>query len=346
MIGREQRVLARHYLGAGLSRTAVSRKLGVSRRTLGRWLASGALTAEAQVEPVRYRRREGGGPTVLDGYREWIEGRLAAFPLLSAVRLHREVRAAGYTGGYDQVRRYAGSVRPRPEPEPVVRFETLPGRQAQLDFAEKFRLPWGTRHALLVVLGYSRQMWIRFYPEKTKEVVIAGLEAAFRYFEGVPREVLFDQMKGVVVADRRVSGGELLRNADFLRFANHWGFRVRACRPYRPQTKGKVERPVHYLRKGFFYGRSFAGDADLNAQVLRWLEEVAQERIHGTTKEKPVVRFRRERPALGPLAARGYRRVSALPVGGAPEGGGRGVERPEVERRPLSEYGRLGEVSR
>ena len=346
MIGREQRVLARHYLEAGMSRTAVGRKLGVSRRTLGRWVASGALTAEAQREPVRYPERREGGPTVLDGYREWIESRLGAYPELSAVRLFREIREAGYRGAYDQVRRYAGEVRPRPEPEPVVRFETPPGRQAQLDFAENFPLPWGKRHALLVVLGYSRHLWVQFYPEKSKEVVIEGLEAAFRYFEGVPREVLFDQMKSVVVADRRESGGKLLRNEDFLRFANHWGFRVRACRPYRPETKGKVERPVDYLRRGFFYARSFASDADLNAQVLRWMEEVAQERIHGTTKEKPVVRFLRERPALGPLPARGYHRVSSPAVVGAPAGDPGRVERPEVERRPLSEYGRLGRVDR
>ena len=342
VIGREKRVLARHYLNLGLSRREVSRRLEVSRRTLGRWLASGDLVAERQEEPVRYRDRRS-GRTVLDGYREWIEGRLSAYPALSAVRLYRDLREAGYRGGYDQVRRYAREVRPGPVREPVVRFETRPGLQAQVDFAE-FPLPWGKRHALLVVLGYSRQMWFQFYPEQTQEVVMRGLSAAFRFFGAVPAEVLFDQMKAVIVSDGRVGGGKLLRNPEFLRFAGHWGFRIRACRPYRAQTKGKVERAVGYIRRGFFYAGEFASDEDLNARALRWLEEVAQERIHGTTKEKPVERFRRERPHLGPLPGGEYRSVSAPGAGGgAPRGAEERPRRVAVERRPLSEYGRLAE---
>ena len=112
-----------------------------------------------------------------------------------------------------------------------------------MDFAE-FRLPWGKRHALLVVLGYSRLMWLQYYERQTMAVVMEGLELAFRYFRGVPSELLFDQMKAVIVEDNRNSGGQLVENPEFVRFAAHWGFRIRACRPYRAQTKGKVERPV------------------------------------------------------------------------------------------------------
>jgi transposase len=229
------------------------------------------------------------------------------------VRLFEEVRAAGYPGGITQVREYVARVRPRPEPEPVVRFETAPGHQAQVDFAE-FRLPWGKRFALVVVLGYSRLLWLKFYPRQTLATVITGLEEAFRYFGGVPTELLFDQLKAVIVDDQRADGGKLLEHPEFLRFAAHWGFRIRACRPYRAKTKGKVERPIRYIRSNFFYGREFIGDADLDAQRLAWMEGVANVRVHRTTQCVPRVRFEAEEVIhLQPLAERAYRPL-VLPV--------------------------------
>ena len=148
----------------------------------------------------------------------------------------------------------------------MVRFETPPGRQGQVDFGN-FTLPWGRRHALVVVLGYSRLLWLSFYPRQTMAVLMEALESAFEAFGGVPKELLFDQMRAVVLSDDRAAGGGLLLNAEFLRFARHWGFDPRACRPYRAKTKGKVERPIRYIRESFFYGRSFANDDDLNAQA-------------------------------------------------------------------------------
>ena len=100
--------------------------------------------------------------------------------------------------------------------------------------------------------------------------VFEGLEAAFASFGGVPSELLFDQMKAVITQDERDAGGRVTENAEFLRFAHHWDFRVRACRPYRAKTKGKVERPVSYVRSSFFYGRTFTSDSDLNAQAQHW----------------------------------------------------------------------------
>ena len=177
----------------------------------------------------------------LDPFKRIIRTRLAAYPGLSAARLFEEVRAAGYSGGYDQVKRHVREVRPREPAEPPVRFETPPGHQGQVDFAE-FRLPWGKRHALMVVLGYSRRMWLRFYERQTMGVVIRGLEESFASFGGVPAEMLFDQMKAAVLADGRSSGGRLLENPEFRGFSDHWGFRIRACRPYRAQTKGETPR--------------------------------------------------------------------------------------------------------
>ena len=161
MIGRETRMLLRHYLEQGASKSALARQLGVSRDTIHRWIRDGELDRDLDTEPVRYGPRRP-VPTKLDAYRPIIETRLAAYPALSAVRLLAEIRAAGFTGSYTQLKAFVRQVRPTPATDPVIRFETPAGRQAQVDFA-RFSLPWGVRYALLVVLGYSRLLWCRFY---------------------------------------------------------------------------------------------------------------------------------------------------------------------------------------
>ncbi|MBK7785648.1 MAG: IS21 family transposase [Gemmatimonadetes bacterium] len=178
----------------------------------------------------------------------------------------------------------------RPASAPVVRFETAPGEQAQVDFAH-CRLPWGIRYALIVVLGYSRLLWVRFYPRQDLRTLQHGLAACLDDWGGVPRHLLFDQMRSVLTRDDRLAGGGLLTNPECQRFAQHYGFRLRVCRPYRAQTKGKVERPIRYLRGSFLYGRTFVSDADLNAQVAHWLDTVANPRVHGTTGVVAAVRF-------------------------------------------------------
>jgi transposase len=338
MYGRERRVLLRHYLEQGLSKTEVARSLGISRRTLYHWIHGGQLDRDLDNAPVRYKPRAGVARKI-DRYREMIQARLAEYPELSATRLFEEVRAAGYPGGYSQVKQYVREVRPGPPADPVVRFETPPGLQAQVDFAE-FRLPWGKRYALLVVLGYSRLLWLQYYPRQTLSVLMRGLEEAFMAFGGVPAELLFDQMKAVIIDDQREVGGKLLENIEFVRFAAHWGFRIRACRPYRAKTKGKVERPIGYVRQSFFYGREFLNDADLNQQALSWSTRKANLRLHRTTLEVPQARFDRdERAMLKVLAPHPYRSVSPLQPPQSPER--RPSSLPSVERRPLSVYSRL-----
>ncbi len=344
MYGWDSLVLLQHLLDDGLTKTAIAQRLGVSRRVVHHWIATGQLTRDLDTVPPRqYPPR----PTQLGPYQAIIDARLVTYPELSAVRLFDEVRAAGYPGGITQLREYVARVRPRPEPEPVVRYETAPGHQAQVDFAE-FRLPWGKRYALVVVLGYSRLLWLKFYPRQTLATVISGLEEAFAYCGGVPRELLFDQMKAVIVEDQRADGGKLLENPEFLRFAAHWGFRIRACRPYRARTKGKVERPIRYVRGNFFYGREFIGDADLDAQRLAWLDDVANARTHRTTQCMPRVRFEtEERVHLQPLAERAYRPLvlpeprtlrRTVPHLLAPT-----LPAVEVERRGLAVYRQLAE---
>ena len=267
MHGLETKMLLKHYLEQGLSKAELARRFGVSRRTIYYWISTGQLDHHPGSDGVGYPHRPK-APHKLDPYKAIINARLEAYPKLTARRLFEEVRAAGYTGGYSRLSAYVLQVRPREPADPVVRYETPAGRQGQVDFGS-FSLPWGRRHALLVVLSYSRLLWLRFFQRQTMEVLFRGLESAFERFGGVPRELLFDQMRSVVVSDRRdQGGGTLVLNAEFQRFARHWGFLAALLQAIRARTKGKVERPIRYLRQSFFYGRQFVSDEDLNDQAL------------------------------------------------------------------------------
>jgi transposase len=336
LIGMERRVLLRHYLEQGLKKSEIARLLDMSRDTIYRMIRTGDLDRDPL--EVRYGPRAP-VPSKLDAFKPIIEARLQEFPELSSVRLFEEIRAAGFTGSLTRLRVFVRTIRPQPAAAPVVRFETEPARQAQVDFAH-FRFPWGIRYALLVVLGYSRLLWLRFFAKQDMRTVYQGLEQAFTFFGGVPAELLFDQMRSVIVRDLRPEGGRLIENAEFLRFCAHWDFRPRACRPYRAQTKGKVERPIRYVRSSFVYGRTFTSDSDLNAQAEHWLATTANVRQHATTGEQPLLRFERDEKALlRPLALRPYQSL-VLPIEQARSKRAGLLTTPlvDVERRSLASY--------
>jgi transposase InsO family protein len=148
-------------------------------------------------------------------------------------------------------------------------------------------------------------------------------------------------MRSVLTRDDRLTGGGLLTNLECQRFAEHYGFRLRVCRPYRARTKGKVERPIRYLRASFLYGRPFLSDADLNAQVAHWLATVANPRVHGTTGAVPAEHFiAEEQPVLQPLPARPYQSLVLAPRP-APAPKPRPLPQIVVERRSLATYAAL-----
>ena len=174
MHGWETRMLLKYYLERGVSKAELSRRFGVSRRTIHEWVETGQLDRDLSSGGSRYAPRPP-APHKLDPYTGIIDARLEEYPGLSAQRLFDEVRAAGYPGGYSRVRDYVRAVRPREPTESVVRFETPAGRQGQVDFAT-FTLPWGRRHALVVVLSHSRLLGLCFYRRQTMAVLTDGLE--------------------------------------------------------------------------------------------------------------------------------------------------------------------------
>lgn len=292
----------------GLSNRAIARKLGLHRQTVKRHLAQKTLPA--------YTKQIRAG-SVLDPYRTTIAAWLKD-EAYQATRIFKKVKELGYPGGYDQVKRYVREVKGEQRRVAYLRFETEPGRQVQMDWGEfQIREPDGRStkvYALMMVLGYSRALYVEFVPRCTLEAFMDGHIRAFEYFGGVSGEVVYDNMKRVVL---RRKGREVEFNLEFLHFARHYGFTPRVCPPYGPWVKGKVERPIHYVREQFWRGYAFGGVEQANRDVRRWLEEEANRRVHGTHHEPIAERWEREKTVLGPLpltpydtAVKVYRTVS------------------------------------
>lgn len=292
---------------AGASQRAIARELGISRQTVKHILAdvaaaraSGAAASDLPRPPVRR-------PSQLDAYEDCLRDLLGRYPDLTATRAYEELRARGFRGGYTIVRERLRQLRPRPTPAPVVRFETAPGQQAQMDYST-YDLDFteeGRRRVYLFSygLGYSRRQYLCFAESQDFLTTLRLHVRAFDYFGGVAATCLYDNMKVVVL--RHDDEGPLF-NPRFLAFATHYGFQPRACRPRRPQTKGKIERPFSYVETSLLNGRTFHTLAHLNEVTAWWLTNVADVRVHRETKQRPIDRFAQEQPHLLPLPAQPY----------------------------------------
>jgi len=232
-----------------------------------------------------------------------IDQRLDEFDLPASV-LFREIAGEGYDGGLTTVRNYVRSVKKSKIKRLTERFETVPGKQAQLDWGEcGFIDVNGQRLKLYVfvyVLGFSRMLFARFTTSTRRNVLFDCLKEALEAL-GRPSEMLLDNMKQAV--DAHPIGGTARFNPEFLDFCQHYDVAPLAAPPYWARIKGKVERGVGFIKSSFLEGRSFADLADLNAQLDAWLQTVANVRIHGTTGEQPAVRYQRELAHLRPCAA-------------------------------------------
>jgi transposase len=214
----------------------------------------------------------------------------------------RELRERGYAGWYTRVTDYLRTIRPPRTRGYEHRFETLPGQQAQVDFAY-FKViftdePTQVRGVWLfsIVLGYSRYLYTYFVPRQDLPTLVRCHLAAFTDFGGVPRELLYDRMKTAVLGEE--PPGQVIYHPTLLEVARHYGFTPRACAPYRAKTKGKVERPFRYVRQDFFLGRTFRNLEDLNHQLAEWRTGVANRRRHGTTQRLIPEALAEERAAL------------------------------------------------
>ncbi len=292
----------------GLSVTAIARQLGLDRKTVAKYIARG-------LEPPVYGPRSS-RPRATDAFLPYLRERLAVYPQLTAVRLWRELKERGFAGAYTAVKRAVATVRPS-APLPIERrFETSPGEQAQVDLARFEAVfadePGVTRVVWLfaMVLGHSRYLWARFVVHQDLQTVLRCHIAAFQALGGAPREILYDRMKTAVIGED--PDGLVIYNRSLLDLARHYGFLPRACRPYRPKTKGKVERPFRYLREDFFLARTFRNLDDLNGQLRHWLDTVANARRHATTKRIVAEAFAEERSQLRALPSVPYEAVLSL----------------------------------
>ncbi len=271
----------------GLSLHAISELTGMDRKTIRKYLLHPAG------RPVYSPRTK--PDSKLEPFKPYLQDRLQS-GVWNARVLLRELHERNYRGGYTILTDW---LRPQRESARVVavrRFETGPGKQAQVDWGHLGSLTEnGKQHPLwgfTMTLGYSRRMMAEAATNTRLGTLLRMHESAFEQWEGVPEEILYDRMKTVWTGtDER---GEIIWNTTFLDFARYWGFTPRLCRPYRAQTKGKVESSVKYVRRNFLcglQGREPSSLAELNSELRRWVSEVANQRIHGTTHEQVLLRW-------------------------------------------------------
>jgi transposase len=303
MLTQEQSVEIKVLARQGHSIKTIARELGLSRNTVRKYLRHDA--------PLPHYRQRSPRPCKLDPFKAYLQQRIeAARPQwIPATVLLRELREQGYGGGISQLKAYLAPFKQRPE-EPVVRFETPAGQQLQADFTT-IRRGRDPLKAFVATLGFSRASFVRFSAREDSEAWLTGLREAFTYFGGVPRDVLFDNAAAIITERDAYGEGQHRWHPALYDLAKTYGFRPKVCRPYRAQTKGKVERFNGYLKSSVItplaatlHSAGLALDVETaNAHIGPWLAEVAQQRVHGTTGIQPAVRLADERRALLPLPA-------------------------------------------
>lgn len=277
----------------GLSVTQISQTTGYSRPTIRKFLK------DPQTPHYKPRQVQ---PSKLEAFKPYLEQRLSQGAWNATVLLS-EIQKQGYSGKYTILRQWLKPLRQQASQVAVRRFETPPGHQAQVDWGEIGSLDTAEGrkrlYCFVFTLGHSRALFAEVSTDTKLSTLLRMHEAAFQELGGVPREILYDRMKTVVLGmDER---GETRFHPLFVDFASYWGFTPRACRAYRPQTKGKVENGVGYIRKSFLCAREASSLNDLRGQMRTWIWETANQRIHGTTYRHVLEHWQQEKRFLLPL---------------------------------------------
>lgn len=288
-------ILALHRQGHSLR--WIAKKLGIHRDTVTKYITS--------MKPPQYNKQKQ-RESILSPFhqmiRDWLEQ-----DNYRATWIFEKIKELGYSGGYDTVRRFVQEVKAQKAQLAYIRFETEPGRQAQVDWADfKVLDPGGGSffvYLFIMVLGFSRAMFACFVERCTLQAFMDSHIAAFHYLDGVPQETLYDNMRHVVIVN---SAGQRHFNPEIVDFAAHYGFTPQTCPPYSPWVKGKVERPIDYIRERFWRGYRFESIPKANCDLVNWLDAVANQRNHGTYKQPVSLRRQQEKAFLGPLPAGDY----------------------------------------
>ncbi len=286
--------IRRLHFVVGLYKREIARRLGLSVKTVRRAL-------RREVPPDKIIRNRG---SKLDPFKERIESLIADYPHLSGVRVFDEIKGLGYGGSITILRRLLEELRPKKR-EAFVRVETDPGEQAQVDwglFGDYFECE-RILSCFAFVLSHSRMLYLEWSLSEKIEDFMRAHRNAFHFFGGVPQKILYDNLKSVVCCRK----GPLIQfNPRFMGFAGTYLFEPVACNVRCGNEKGKVERIIGYIRDNFFYGRTFRDFSDLKLQSERWRDEVANQRFHSTTRQKPTDRFLLEKDTLRKLPGSDY----------------------------------------
>jgi len=287
MLKMEDWLVIRDNNSQNLNISEIARKTGHDRKTVRKYLNK-KTPLEPQKRPTRSSK--------LDPFKPHILKKLSEYPSYTAARLFREIKEMGYEGGETIVKDFVRKVRPHQGVDAVLRYETKPGIQAQVDWGELGTVEVdGGLHKLFcfnMILGYSRMRYVEFTLSTDTSTLIKCHLNAFQYFGGYTQEILYDNMKQVVIK-KAIKSSDSEWNSQFRDFFEYYGFIPRLCRPYRPQTKGKIENTVGYVKRDFFLGREFSSLENLNVQTLEWLKRVNSS-VHGTTHEITLERFKKE----------------------------------------------------
>lgn len=278
----------------GMSYVELGRKYHMNPRTAKRYAESPQKPEYTLSAPK---------PTKMDPYKQIVDEWLEEAPY-SALRILEKLQEMGFDAGYSIVKAYVSSRKMDLNEKTTVRFETMPGKQGQMDwgFFEDYLVyedgKWKKLYCFLMILGYSRMRYIEFVTDMSTNTLIRCHQNAFRYFGGYPEEILYDNMKQVVIK-RLLKQQDSTLNRQFEDFAGFYGFKPILCRPYRGQTKGKVERTVQFVRDNFMVGIKYNSLVDLNGQALAWCNKV-NGKVHATTNEILFERLKKE--SLSPLS--------------------------------------------